>query len=98
MYFRIVLVVGCRQPKGLNEEGVVGECFWAPRAGVVTVVATRRPEAPASEVVMAGKHGVARGQANIALQQPSTAFCPRAVSAQPTITASHIGDYPAVTF
>ena len=52
-------MVGGRQPKAFNEEGVVGECFWGASGRVVTVVATRRPEAPASEVVMAGKHGVA---------------------------------------
>ena len=67
MYFLhsqgLVTVVGARQPKALNEEGA----SWVNTSGlpgasrVVTVVATRRPEAPASEVVMPGKHHVARG-------------------------------------
>ena len=60
-FARVVTVVGARQPEAFNEEGVVGEYFWVASGGVVTVVATGRPEAPASEVVMAGKHGVARG-------------------------------------
>ena len=52
---------------------------------VVTVVATRQPEAPASEVVnlvMDGKHGVARGKGNMPTGNFSSEFCLWAAFAQ----------------
>ena len=59
----VVTVVRARQPKAFNEEGAswVSTSGLPGASGVVTVVATRRPEAPASEVVMPEKHRVARG-------------------------------------
>ena len=67
MYFRIVFREGGHSgwsPDSLRPS--TKRASWVstsglPRAGVVTVVATGRPEAPASEVVMVAKHGVARG-------------------------------------